>query len=250
MTTVVVLADVPDENVLPALHPSPLSSSQAVSLYRAMLADVCEMVQHGEADLLVNYPSPERVAEDVDPEAALRDVLEDELPESESVRYEVQVGETYAGRVGNTLTHLLDVEGERTVGIVDPATPLLGREHIGTVAMKLRASDVVLGPTTGGRLYFAGFCEPVDFDGAFSTPAVETMTARALEAGLSVDYLPPLPLVASPADLATVVTLVRARRAAGRIVPRRTAALLEEWELQVVAGGESRPTVSTGSDKS
>ena len=248
MTTVVVLADVPEENVLPALHPDPLSSSQAVSLYRAMLADVCETVQHGEADLLVNYPTPERVAHDVDPEAALRDVLDDELPESESVRYEVQVGETYAGRVGNALTHLLDVEDERTVGVVDPATPLLGREHIGTVAMKLRTSDVVLGPSTDGRLYFAGFCEPVDFDDAFATPAVETMTGRALDAGLSVDYLPQLPLVESPADLATVVTLVRARRAAGRIVPRRTAALFEEWELEHTVDDVSRPTVSTASD--
>lgn len=242
MTTVVVLADVPGEGVLSALQPEPLSAKEATALYRATLLDVCATIQHGEADLLVNYPDPERVGVG-DPEGELRAVLDPELERPGDVRYEVQVGESYAGRVGNALTHLLESEGERTVGVVEPTVPLLRREHVGTVAMKLRTGDVALGPAPGGRLYFAGFREPVDFADVYAPPAVETVTDRAVEAGLAVEYLPVLPRIDDPADFATAVSLVRARASAGRIVPTRTAELVAEWGLSVAEDG----TVSRGS---
>ena len=222
MTTVVVVAELPGNGtVLPALQPEPLSSEKATALYRAMLADICETVLHGEADLLVNYPAPERVPDGVDPESELREYLNAELPTSDGIRYEVQVG------------------------VVEPMAPLLRREHVGTVAMKLRTSDVVLGPAQGGRLYFAGFTAAVDFEDAYADPALETMTARALDAGLSVEFLPMVPRADSPEGLASTVSLIQAQSSAGRIVPSRTAALFEEWGLGVDDGG-----VSTSSDRS
>lgn len=247
MTTVVVMATLPDDDsVLPALQSGTLSTEVASALYRASLADVCETIQHGEADLLINYPDPERVEEDVDPETTLRRFLDEELRDPDSVRYEVQVGETYAGRVGNALTHLLDSEEHPTAAVVEPTVPLLRREHIGTVAMKLRTGDVVLGPSPGGDLYFAGFNEPVDFADSYATPAVETMTSRAVDAGLSVEYLPVLPRIDTPSGLATTVSLVRARAAADRIVPSRTSACIEEFGLRL----EDDQTVSSSSDRS
>lgn len=245
MTTVVVSAELPGDAVLPALQPEPLSPPAAAELYRGSLLDVCETVQHGEADLLVNYPAPERVAEDRDPQAELRDLLGGKLPRPNDVRYEVQVGETYAGRVGNALTHLLDTEDRKTVGVVEPTVPLLRREHVGTIAMKLRTSDVVLGPAADGGLYFAGFNEPVDFEDSFAEPAVETMTRQAREADLSVEFLPVLPRIDSPTGLATTVSLVRARAEAGRIVPSRTTGLIDDLSLTaedgtVVAGSSDR----------
>jgi len=247
MTTVVVLAEPPIEGaMLPALQPEPLTANEADRLYRAMLADVCETVQHGEADLLVNYPDPDGVPDDVDPETSLRAILDAELPSSEEVRYEVQVGETVAGRVGNAITHLLESEDAGHVAFVEPTVPLLGREHIGTAAMKLRTSEVVLGPSTDGRVYFAGFREPVDFEDALAPPAVETLTDRALDAGHDVDFLPILPRVEQPDDLATAVSLVRSRHAADRLVPPRTTALFEKWGLRVNEEGE----LSRSSDRS
>lgn len=247
MTTVVVVAEMPDDGtVLPALQPDPLSASEATTLYRAMLADVCETIQHGGADLLVNYPDPERIGGGADPESELRTYLAEELPSPEDVRYEVQVGETYAGRVGNAVTHLLESEGERQVAVTEPTAPLLRREHIGTVAMKLRTSEVVLGPSPAGRLYFVGFTAPLDFEDAYASPAVETMTTRALESGRSVEFLPLVPRADTPAGLASTVSLVRAQSAAGRIVPSRTAALVDEWGLAVDESG----SVSSSSDRS
>jgi glycosyltransferase A (GT-A) superfamily protein (DUF2064 family) len=244
MTTVVVLAELPDDTPLAALQPEPLSREEAAVLYRASLLDVCHTVQHGEADLLVNYPDPERTASE-DPEGELRELLADELPSPDEVRYEVQVGETYDARVGNALTHLLDSEGEGTVGVVEPTVPLLRREHIGTIAMKLRSSDVVLGPTADGGLYFAGFNEPVNFADSYATPAVETMTQRAVDAGLSVEFLPVLPRIDTLEGLATTASLVRARDVADRIVPSRTTACFEELGLEIEAG-----TVARSSDRS
>lgn len=247
MTTVVVLAESPvDGEHLPALQPEPLSPAEATELYRAMLVDVCSMVQHAEADLLVNYPDPEWHASDIDPETTLRELLDPELPEPDEARYEVQVGESESGRIGNALTHLLDSEGEGTVAVLKPTAPLLRREHVGNAAMKLRSSEVVLGPSTAGGVYFAAFAEPIDFEDAFAPPAVQTLTDRGLDAELDVDFLPILPRLEGPDDLATGVSLVRARQQAGRLVPQQTAALFEEWGLDVEHDG----TLSRSSDSS
>jgi glycosyltransferase A (GT-A) superfamily protein (DUF2064 family) len=237
MTTMVVLAERPAETAL-AAFPG-LSDEEARRLYCASLADVCETILHGKADLLVNYPDPEWFDGGVDPEAELQAVLDAELDEPDAVRYEVQVGETKAARVGNALTHLLDAEDETTAAVVDPYTPLLAREHIGTLAMKLRTSDVVVGPAQAGRLSVAGFTTPIDFDDIYATPAVETVTNRAREQGLAVEFLPVLPRLDTSEGLATTLSLVRARLAAERLVPPRTAAFIENMDQTVAAITES-----------
>lgn len=237
MTMVAVLADPPVEGVvLDELTPDPLTPAEAADLYRAMVADVCETIQQGKGDLLVNYRPSEQVSADVDSETALREVLDEELAEP-GARYEPQVGQTYAGRVGNTLTHLLETEGEKTVAVVEPTAAFLRRDHIGTAMMKLRTNEVVLGPAPGGRVSLAAFDDPIDFEDAYATPAIETLTARGRDAGLAVEFISMTPLVETPTDLATAVALLRARTAAGRLVPPRTAAFVERLGLTVAADG-------------
>lgn len=225
MTTVVVLAEPPAAgDPLPELDDA-LTTEQRQSLYRAMLADVCTALQHGEADLVVNYPPAERTPDGVDPETAVQDVIGPAVPEPGDVRYEVQVGETRASRIGNAVTHLLETEGEPTAGFVEPTAPFLRREHVGNAAMSLRSSEVVLGPSTDGRIYFGAFQEPIDFENAFASPAIETLTGRAVSAGQAVDFLPMLPRVETERDLATAAPLLRSRVQAERIAPVQTA----EW---------------------
>jgi 2-phospho-L-lactate guanylyltransferase (CobY/MobA/RfbA family) len=261
MATVAVLADPPVEGVvLPdVVAGTPLTETEAARLYRAMLVDVCRAVQRGGADLLVNYRDPDQVGSadpdqevpggaDVDSEQRLRETLDGALG-GEAARYEVQVGETFAGRAGNTVTHLLEREDEDTVAVVEPTAAFLGREQIGTAAMKLRSSEVVLGPTTGGRVYYAGFAAPVDFTDAYAPPAVETLTRRAREADLDVDFLPMLPVVEQGSDLTTALPGLRARQQAGRNHPERTAAVLDDLGVGVEAG-EAGLTVTRGSDSS
>jgi len=228
MTTVVVLAEPPAAgDPLPELDGT-LTTDQRQSLSRAMLADVCTALQHGEADLVVNYPPDERTPEGVDPETAVRDVIGPAVPAPAEVRYEVQVGETKASRIGNAITHLLETENEPTAGFVEPTAPFLRREHVGNAAMSLRSSEVVLGPSTDGRVYFGAFQEPIDFENAFASPAVETLTERAGSAGQAVDFLPMLPRIETERDLATALPLLRARVQTERIVPVQTA----EWVAQ------------------
>lgn len=244
MTTVVVLADPPAVDPLSRLQGTLGPRTQ--SLYEAMLTDVCVAVQEGDGDLLVNHPPAERVPDGIDPEAAISGLLEPELPRPDDARFEVQVGETYAGRVGNAVTHLFDAEGEQSVAVLEPTAPLFRRDHLGSAAMKLRTSEVVLGPSPGGSLTFAGFSEPLDFQDVCDPPALESLTGRARETGLGVDFLPMLPLVEDDRGLGTLVSLVRARQQAGRIIPERTASCIEEWELSVDSDG----TVSAVSDSS
>lgn len=215
----------------------PLSPSEATDLYAAMLADVCLAVERSGGELLVNYRPAELLPDEhagVDSEAAVRSALEGVL--EESPRLEVQVGSTFAARAGNTATHLLEQEGVDSVAIVEPTAPLLSRTHIDNAAMKLRRSSAVLGPATDGRVYYAGVTDPIDFEGAYEPPAVETLTWRGRDAGHDVDFLPMLPTVETTEDLATVVSLIRARVAADRIVPVYTATWIDEHDLRVEDG--------------
>jgi len=248
MATVAVLADPPVEGFALSglVEGTPLSESEAASLYSAMLTDVCRAVQASGADLLVNYRDPEQVPGDVDSEQVLRDTLTDALEEPGASRYEVQVGETFAGRAGNTATHLLESEGERSVALVEPTAPFLGRQQIGEAAMKIRNSDVVIGPAPGGRVYFAGFSEPIDFDDAYAMPAMETLTDRARDADLSVDFLPQSPVVETPADLADAVTHVRSRLRAARNVPIETATVVDDLGLYAEPTDDGLSVARTG----
>ncbi len=237
MPTVAVMADRPAEGVLPGLHDI-LSPADAAALYEVMLGDVCAAVQNGAGELLLNY------RDDEDAESRLRDALSDELPRPEDVRYEVQVGETFAGRVGNTVTHLLESEGVDSVAIIEPTAAFVSRETLGTLTMKLRTRDVVVGPSTGGRVYLAGFRAPVDFTDAFAPPALETVVERSQEADLDVDFTPTLPVIETPRDLATAVTQIRARVHAGRNVPPRTAGFVADRDLRVETEGDELRVVA------
>lgn len=250
MTTVVVLADPPVPGVaLSGLAAgTPLSETEAAELYEAMLVDVCRTVQSGGADLLVNYRPAERVSVE-EPEASLREALADELESPDETRYEVQVGESFAGRVGNTVTHLLEEEEEQQVAVTTPHSPFLRRDHVGGVGMSLRTDELALAPAWGGRVALAGFTEPVDFEDAFAAPAVETLVMRARDAGLSVDFLPRLPVVETPADLADAVASASARLRAERLVPARTVEVIEDLGLRAV-DGEDGLTVARESDNS
>jgi 2-phospho-L-lactate guanylyltransferase (CobY/MobA/RfbA family) len=236
MTTVAVMADPPVEGVVLPELADPLSAAERTGLYSAMLADVCRAVEASGAELLVNYRPGEQVPEGVDPEAAVREVLGESLEAPGDARYEVQVGSTHSARVGNTVTHLLEREGVKTAAAVEPTAAMLTRQLIDSAAMKLRSAGVVLGPSTEGRVYYAGFADPVDFEDAYETPAVETLTDRGVDADLNVDFLPSTPVVETPADLRTVVPLLRARHRGERVVPPRTTALIEEFGLRVETG--------------
>jgi len=234
MTTVVVLADPPEPGfVLPeVVAETPLSVGEAARLYSAMVLDVCRTARAGGADVLVNYRPPEQVPGGVDPETALREVITEEM--DPLPRFEVQVGETFAGRVGNTLTHLLESEEEIQVAATTPATVFLGRDVVGSLGMTLRSNEVALAPAPGGRVALAGFTEPIDFADAYAPPAIETLTARSRDAGLDVEFLSTMPIVETGADLADAVARIRARKRAGRLLPARTAAVIEEMGLQAV----------------
>jgi glycosyltransferase A (GT-A) superfamily protein (DUF2064 family) len=242
MTVVAVLCDPPREGlVLPRLpDTSPLSPADAVDLYVAGLRDVARAVEESGGDLLVNYrPDDALPAEhrgETSAEADVRAAVRPALSDPDEARFEVQVGETFAGRAGNTVTHLLENEGATTAAVVEPTAPTLARQAIDSAAMKLRRHDAVLGPSTGGRVYYAGFAEPIDFGDAYAPPALGTLTDRALDVGQEVDYLPMTPVVATGSDLVDLLALVRARHAAGRIVPEHTTDWLDDAGLALVPG--------------
>jgi hypothetical protein len=251
MATVAVLADPPVEGAVLSdiVAETPLTESDAANLYSAMLVDVCRAVEDSGADLLINYRPADQVAGDVDPEQELHDLLDGLLDAPGAARYEVQVGKTFSGRVGNTVTHMLESEDEATVAAVRPTAPFLNRQIVGSAAMKLRSSDIVLGPTSDGRVYYAGYGEPIDFDDAYQPPAVETLATRAEAADLEVDFLEMTPVVETGRDLITALAQIRARKRVGRIVPARTAAMIEELGLGLEDGPDGL-RVTRGSDRS
>ncbi len=239
MTVVAVLLDPPrDGLVLPDLpDSSPLSAAEATELYRAMAADVLRAVDASGGDLLVNYRPddlvPEEFAGDRSAEAEVRALAADALGDLDDVRFEVQVGSTPSARVGNTVTHLVEREGATSAAVLRPDAPLVTRKEIDGAAMKLRRSQVVLGPSERGGVYYAGFADTLDFTDAFDAPAVESLVARARDAGLDADFLAQHTRVRTGDDLATVLAVVRARQRAERVVPTATADCLDDLGIEI-----------------
>jgi hypothetical protein len=99
--------------------------------------------------------------------------------------------------------------------------------------MTLRRNEVVIAPGPGGRIAYLGLTEPIDLEQVLDPPEVETVTAFAIDAGFSVDFLPMHPVVSSEVDLATVVAAVSAQRKADRLVPEFTSAEIANLGLRV-----------------
>jgi len=239
MTTIAVLADPPREGFVATelAATSPLTEAEAAECYAATLSDVLVAVTRSGGELLVNYRPddllPDDHVTDTSSEAAVRALAASALDDPGDVRFEPQVGSSFDARAGNTVTHLLREEGVNSVAIVEGSAPFLTRTLIDNAAMKLRRAEVVLGPSTGGRRYYAGFTDPVDFDGAFARPAVETLTARGRSAGHDVDFLPVQPVIETGEDLLDALPILNARIDGERAVPEHTAAFFDDIDLRV-----------------
>lgn len=252
MTTLVVLADPPIEGVVgqQLVETTSLDAGAVVSLHEAMLSDVVRAAEAASGQLLVNYRPREHldIAADVSPKGRLEDIVSAAVQKPDDVRYEVQVGSTFAARVGNTVTHLLESEEEGSVHVFEPTVPLVTRRGIDSTSMKLRRSPVVLSPGPGGRVGYAGFGEPIDFDGAYDPPAVTSLVEAARSADLGVDFAPSLQPVETAADLASVVSVVRARARADRIYPAQTHEWAEEHGVYAVGSEDGLRVEKTDSD--
>lgn len=239
MTVAVVFAEPPRPGlVLPEMAAtSPLSAEEAADLYAAMLKDTLVAVESSGNDLLVNFLSdddlPAAHRTDTDVQAAVRALAVDALSDVADVRFEPQVGSTFDARAGNTVTHLLREEGASAVAVLRGNAPLLARTTIDSAVMKLRRAPVVLGPAPSGRVHFAAFAETIDFSEAFAPPAVATLVDHAADAGHDAEFIEMTPVVESGVDLVTLLSLLRARRTAGRAVPEHTAALVDDLGLTV-----------------
>ena len=239
MTTIAVLADPPRDGLVATdlASTSPLTEAEAAEWYAAVLKDACVAVDKSGGDLLVNYRPddllPDEHVTDTPSEAAVRAVVASALDDLGDVRFEPQVGSNMAARAGNTVTHLLREEDVVSAAVVDPTIPFLTRPIVDNAAMKLRRSEVVLGTSTRGRVYYAGFTEPIDFTDAFADPALETLTARGRDEGHDVDFLPVQPVVETGSDLLDALPLLHARVDAERIVPVHTATVVDELGLRV-----------------
>ncbi|WP_306057784.1 hypothetical protein [Natronococcus wangiae] len=237
---VVVPVDPPREGlVLPSLvERTSLTEREAVALYEAAAVDVLRTVAASGGDLLVNHRDAETLpdsAADGDPEGEVRDLAAAALEDLEDVRFERQVGSTRAARVGNTVTHLLEREDAGNVGVLEPTAPLVERTEIDGAAMSLRRHDVVLGPSSAGRTYFAGFAEPIDFTDAYAVPELAALAERSDEDGLDVGFAPMLPSVATESGLCATIAGIRARAVGNRPGAPATAAVVDELGIGVSA---------------
>lgn len=245
MTLHALLVDPPREGlVLRGLaETTPLTEAEAAELYAAMVRDSMRAVSMSGGELLVNYRPNELLPEGhrgPDVEGELREIAAEALEDVGEARFEVQVGSSYDARVGNTATHLLREEDVASVAIMDAKSPTLSRTALDSAAMKLRQSEMVVSPGSGGRVAYLGLTEPIDFEAAFATPEIATLAQRAVDAGAGVDFLPMHTVVEGEDDLLTLLAVLEARRAANRVVPEFTVALLDEFGLRIVEEDDER----------
>lgn len=217
MSVVLVVADDPAT----AYGFDTLDATERAALYRATLTDQLVAADGSGGDLLVNYPE--------NAETAVREVVDEADVEA---RFEVQVGSDRAARVGNAVTHLLDTEEANSVIVTDGRAPFIVRSTVDSAAMRLRRHEAVFAPGGRGRVALAGFCDPVDFEGAYESPALRTLAERCADAGLSADFLPTTTLLGREDDLRAVAAHCRARATVGQAVPDHTLARLDEFEFR------------------
>ncbi|MFB6162691.1 MAG: hypothetical protein ABEJ86_04525 [Halococcoides sp.] len=201
-----------------------LDEDTRVALREALLCDACRAVAASGSDPLVTV---EPIAGDRADDRAL-DAVEAALDRGleTAPRVEPQVGSTPSARLGNTVTHLLDERS--SVGVVF-AGAIVDRSTLDQATIQLRTADVVLGPAPGGRLAYAGFVDPIDFESALDAPAIRTVADRAEEADRETTTIDLRPRVTDRETLADVTALVEARRRAGDRVPETLAAWIEEF---------------------
>lgn len=249
MTVVVALVDPPREGVALAnvVEETALSPADGVTLYEGMLADFFAVTAEANVDVLVNYPTEDVLpdGQEGSPEAEIRSVAARALDAEDltDVRYEVQVGSTPSARIGNAITHLLRDEDETSAVFVDHRVPFLDRSVIDQAAIDLRRSETVVGPAADGSVFLAGFKEPIDFADIFEGVPIENVVSRTVEEGYTVDFVRRREVVATPRDLKTVVSLLRARQMADKRVSTHTTAAVDELGLRVEDGDL---TVSNG----
>lgn len=243
MTVAVALVDPPREGLVCAdlVEQTALTPADGVTLYEGMLADFFATMAETNVDLLVNYPTPDLLPDDVvdgdaqaEIDAVAARVLDDEA--RADVRYEVQVGSSPAARIGNAITHLLREEEQTSAAFIDHRVPLLERSVVDESAIKLRRSETVVGPAADGTVYLAGFREPIDFTDFFDGQPIETIVEQTVADGNGADFVRRREIPTNPRDLRTVVSLVRARRAAERWVPPYTTRVVEDLDLRVTDG--------------
>lgn len=242
MTVVAVLADPPRPGLaLPALaDETPLSAADAADLYAACLRDTFRAVERSGGDLLVNFRPddllPDEYVADTSSEAELRALAGEALDDVTEARFEQQVGSTFSARAGNTATHLLREEGVDSVAVTRGTAPLLTRTVVDSAAMKLRQNQTVLGPSTRGRTYYAGFTAPIDYADAFERAELETLVDHANDAGHHTEFLPMHVGVETAADLRDLLPVVWSRIAAERVVPEHVATYVHDRGLRVRDG--------------
>jgi 2-phospho-L-lactate guanylyltransferase (CobY/MobA/RfbA family) len=217
---------------------TPITEAQAATLYEAAVVDVLRAVATSGGELLVNYRDAETLPDSAaggDPAQRIRDLAESALADEDlgDVRFERQVGSTRSARIGNTVTHLLEREEVANVGVLEPTAPLVARTEIDGAAMSLRRHDVVLGPSSGGRTYFAGFGEPIDFTDAYAVPELATLAELADDDGLGIGFAPMLPTIATESGLCATIAGIQARAVGNRPGAPATASVVEELGLGV-----------------
>ncbi len=214
-----------------------LDTDAATTVYEASVIDVCRAVTQSGGELLVNYRDEATLpAFDGDAESAVRELVTGAIADGE-IRFERQVGSSRSARLGNTVTHLLEREKATAVGVLEPTVPLVRRAEIDSAAMALRRHDVVLGPSTAGSVFFAGFTEPIDFTDSYATPALESLAAAVGASGLDLGFAPSLPAIDTEAGLSETIATLNARDVAGRPDGEATAEVIAELGLEVDPDG-------------
>ena len=258
MTIVVVIADPPVDGAgvcEEIVAETELTPADGVELYAAVLKDVFTALAESTVDVLINYPPREDLPEGAElqrsPEAILRGLAGSVVDPDrlEDFRFEVQVGSDFSATAGNAITHLLREEERASASVLRPCVPRLVRSIVDEAAIKLRRTDVVLGPAGGGDVYFAGFTQPIDFAGVFEESALEEIAARAGADGLTVDFVRDREVLDAARDLGSVVTRFRAQQLAGKPVPTHVWSFIEDRGLEV-RDGRLRVQESTATDSS
>ena len=214
---------------------TPLSREQTTAILDGVVQDGLRAAHESGGPLSIWIDESTRtVSEWNDPRGHARNLIEGALP-SDAPMPEI---DTESPTEYAAIAAAIERTNEASGAVLIPGTPFVQRRHIDEAAMRLRQTDVVLGPATAGTWYLFGHREEVEFSYPEDSYLSSTIARQATASDYSMNLLRTLPGIWDGNSLADAVTTLTIADYADLSVGPFTRAWLEQHSIQTVNTAE------------
>lgn len=199
-------------------------NSELADLYHALCADAISAVDESGGELFLATGATDTAAQNFATDLQSAVLTDGDAAELLTVdRHEDQPD------FRSALASVRNASPAASVGILNPCVTLLGRQQLDTAAMRLRRDDTVIGPTPAGGWYYLGTQLEIDAVPESLSDDLARIAKLFADDDWRLGFLPLLPVINAPTDIAHMRTLVVSMHRGNRPISPYTAAWLDQY---------------------